>query len=344
MPFFAIVLFLLLVGFPVSNAKAEASLEQAVDLWLSGDDAQSLPMLAELARSGDADARLLLGRIETSDLGPSPFRLSLSPEDSRALFRRKPRLGQRFGNTWIAVEAAAGNDHAVALAKSVRPDPDPSVIAKLRRLGEYQAADYPTRIVALYGDAAMKAQLLTSSDLMEDLEPYLAYLSGPPEPRGDGLAALRRIVPDQASAVSANDPDTLGMAGLLALGFGYGDINASNQWRQAVEAWLLTARSTLPVADLCTEQCKEEAGGCAFAFLALAGGYFEIIRIDSPLEKVIPQDRFLTSPRARQMLLRRVTLARAETNLTWLAKPAQVAPMSQCVADLIAQERLGYEE
>jgi len=318
------------------HAFADRHLDKAVSLWLAGDDEASVPMMAELAAEGHADARLLLGRIETSDLGPSPFRLSLAPEQSRALFRQADL--SNFGTPWLSVEAKAGNELAQALLRSKLPTPDPDLIAELMEMGEYQATDYPTRILALYGDQEARDAVLRAG-VLTDLKPYLAYLSGQPEPRGDGLAALRHIQPD---TVSPDAPGALGMGGLLALGLGYGDISPDNPWRPAVEDWLMSAPSTRPIADLCRAECANEAPACAVAFMALTGGYYEVIRIDSPLETVIPQERFLSSPRAQLMMLRRAALARTETNQHNLTDVPQAAELSQCAVDLVRQQRSLY--
>ncbi|MCP3972330.1 MAG: hypothetical protein GY717_18800 [Rhodobacteraceae bacterium] len=72
--------------------------------------------------------------------------------------------------------------------------------------------------------------------------------------------------------------------------------------------------------------------------LALSGGYYEIIRLDSPAETVISQDRFLTSPRARLMTLRRAAMTRAETDAE-LASLSQIGGISACAARLIATAR-----
>lgn len=324
-------------------AQAQASLTRATDQWLQGEDEQSLNALADLARKGNADARLLLGRIETMDLGPSPYRMSLTKLETRALFRDISGHGL-FGRTWISVEAALDNELARIFQRAAQPVPRLGLIERLNRLGEHQAADHPTRILAHYGDAEMRKKLRAAEFLMTDLIPYLDYLSGAPEPRVDGLSALRYIVSNPNENISASDPDTFEMAGLLSLGFGSGNHNAKNRWRPAVENWLLSTPSTQPIADLCRDNCSDEAGHCAVAFLALSGGYYQVIRVDSPLEKLIPQDVFLASPRARLMALRRAALARSETNMTWLADHGEIAEISECAADLIVGERQKYAQ
>ncbi|MCP5075435.1 MAG: hypothetical protein GY947_19350 [Rhodobacteraceae bacterium] len=337
--FFGLVLLCAIIN--TSSAQTDDRLRLATRLWLEGDDKQSLPMLADLARAGNSDARLLLGRIETTDFGLSPYRVSLGPTLSRSLFRAKN--SRPFGQTWLAVEASLGNELAQALTEIGRPTPNPGLIERLSRLGEQEATDHPTRVVALYGSREMKRKLITNLNISPDLKPYIAYLSDPPEPRGDGLSALRHIAPHFRETVSADDPDTLGMAGVMALGFGFGDHSEVNRWRPVVENWLLSAPSTKPIANLCQNRCKQERAGCAFAFFTLSGGYYETIRFDSPLEKVIPQSRFLDSRRAQLMVLRRAVLARTETNLAWLAEPSRVSSLSQCAADIIGEERLKYQ-
>ena len=157
-----------LVAF-ASAANCQTPLDRAVSLWLQGDDARALPLLAKLAAGGDSQARLLLARIETADLGPSPFRYSLDPAQSRKLFRFDD--GSTFGTSWLLVEAGAGNELAQALLAAKRPDPDLDLIARLNAMGEHQATDYPTRIVALYGNDAMRGTLLADPQLMPDLKP-----------------------------------------------------------------------------------------------------------------------------------------------------------------------------
>lgn len=332
-----LVLAALVLLAPVGPSVAQ-SFDDAVALWLDGDDATSLPLLADLARLGHTDAQLLLGRLETEDMGPSPYRLSLTPLQARVLYRSAD--GSRFGRSWLSVAAESGSELAELLVASKQPEPSLDVIEGLNALGEREATDPASRILALYGSAQQRAKLLASAALLPDLKPYLRYLSAAPEPRGDGLAALRHIT---GAKPSADDAEALGMAGFLALGLGFGDHSAGNPWRPKVETWVMSAASTRPMARLCTQTCPEDAAACGFAMLAVSGGYFEAIRFDSPLERVIPQDRFLDSPRARMMVLYRAARARTETNQAWLADLPALDDISTCAAETIRNARAGFQ-
>lgn len=323
-------------------ATAQAVFDETVALWLSGDDANSLPQLAKLAQEGHADARILLARIETMDRGPSPYRMALAPRNRRALFRDMSGKSL-FGRSWLSVEARRGNRLAEMFLRSRKPFLQLQTHFALWQAGERQATDYPTRIAALYGSRAMREKLVASETILPEMRPYLAFLADKPEPQADGMAALRHMVGLGEAVISADDPQTLGMAQFLALGFGFGDITASNRWRKAVEEWVLTDVSTRPIADLCRTACPGKTGACAVTFLALTGGFYEVTRLDSPYEKVIPQEQFLNSPRARIMTLRRAALARDEPNQKYLSDRTGISRLSSCAAAKILRERAKYE-
>lgn len=322
-------------------AVAQAAFDEAVTLWLAGDDAESLPRLAALAREGHSDARILLSRIETMDRGPSPYRLSLSGDARRLLFRDMSDHS-RFGRSWLSVEASEGNRLAEMFLRSRKPFLQLQTNFALWQAGERQATNYPTRIVALYGSRSMREKLVASETVLPEMRPYLAFLNDTPEPQADGMAALRHMVGLGQAVVSSDDPETLGMARFLALGFGFGDMSASNRWRRPVEEWVLSDVSARPIADLCKAECPREVGACAVAFLALTGGFYEVSRLDSPYETVIPQEQFLNSARARLMTLRRAALARDEPNQKYLSDRPGMSRLSSCAAVLVLRERAVY--
>lgn len=320
----------------------QGPLKAAIDLWLSGNDRDSLALLAEHASAGNPAARILLAQLEVKDRGHSPYRASLKPADARAIFRQDAGYGG-FSKSWLAIEAGNGNALAKALLDTRHPRPDSTLITRLRAMGEVEATDYPIRVVGLYGTPAQKQVLLSSDAMLEELRPYLVYLNGEQTWRGEGVAALRHIAPFAADLMNAKDEDTVEIGGLLALGFLGGGTSPDNKWRGLVENWVLTAPQTRPIAELCRTECPGEVTGCGFAMLALTGGYYEVIRLDTPLETLISQDRFLDSPRARLMTLRRAAMAKQNANRGWLADRDEIATMSSCAAELVERTRAEYE-
>ena len=316
--------------------------ETAIEDWLRGDDRASLPALADLAAEGHSLARILLAQIEVKDRGHSPFRAGLKPSEARALFRRDAGYGG-FSQTWLSVASKAGDPLAQALIASRLPRPAPGLITTLHRLGEHQASGGPIRSVGLYGtDLEMK--VLAESDVMlDELRPYLVHHTGAQTMHGAGIEALRHIAPFAAEMMQDDDPATRDMGALLELGFAGGGTDPANPWRGVVEDWVLTAPATQPIAALCRKRCSDDVTRCGFAMLALSGGYYEVIRLDTPLETVIAQDRFLASPRARVMSLRRAALAKGPNRRDWLASDDELAEISTCAADLIAETRIAYE-
>ena len=335
--------FLLPLVFALSAATASFSatpFEEAVELWLAGDDENSLNQLANLARNGHPEARLLLARIETTDKAPSPFRRSLSKKDARALFRNMEE-DALFGQSWLRTEAQHGDPLAALLLQANFSFPNVELIEALQKAGEFQATDRPLRVLALDGTDKDKLKALKRGMVLDELLPFFTHLSSDPEPQGDGLAALRFITGNPKILA---DDDAIGMAGVLALGYGYGDLSPENAWRKPVESWVMQAAATKPIADFCSSTCpdKAQAASCGFALLALSGGYFEVIRIDSPIENIIPQKDFLASPRARLMTLRRAALRSRDSNLARPAEEPQLTALSQCAATPILTERAKY--
>lgn len=331
--------FAILLSAPV--AAQEGRFDAAVATWLSGDDENSLPALASLAADGHSMARILLSQIETKDRGHSPFRKSLKPSEARALFRRDQGYGG-FSQTWLAFEAKQNNPLAHALMATRVPRPVAGLIGTLRRLGEVEATDYPIRVIALYGSDEEKRVLAESDMMLDELRPFMQHYRSAQAWRGEGIAALRYIAPFASDMITPDDKETVEIGGLLALGYTGGGTDPENRWRGLVEDWVLTAPATRPIADLCRASCPTDVTGCGFAMLALSGGYYEVIRLDTPLETVISQNTFLASPRARLMTLRRAALAKHNANRGWLASIEEIAAISSCTADLIDQTRAQY--
>ncbi|MEM8537426.1 MAG: hypothetical protein AAGF56_06150 [Pseudomonadota bacterium] len=316
----------------VTPVYAQVDLAEAIDLWLAGDDETSLPALAVLAEEGDTDARILLARIETNDLGLSEFRKNLSSEERRYLFRFWPKAAM-FPKSWLLVEAARGNEIAQLLYASRLPDVTPETHAALWAAGERQATDYSARIFALRGSPSQQAEIRRKGLVLPELKPLWSELTNPTLGNG-GFAILSLSTGVQN--LDPSDNDTVKMARYLSLGMGTDEVGQSNRWSSTVQGWLLQDAPLRPVADLCRGACGEDPGSCALAMVGLMGGYSQAVEIDSPYENLIAQGEFLASPRARLMALRRAAFSVGSGRLYG---GDQIANVSQCLANLVLRER-----
>lgn len=319
----------------------DAEFKQAVVLWLQNDDETSLHKLAQLARDGSVAARLLLARIERLDRAPSLYLESLSRERRMRLFRSAKGDGP-FYSSWIVVEAGSGHPLASALQRAGSPRVDIDAIEQLIAFGERQATDHLVRVAALYGGAQIHRRLLANGLALDELRPFILSQEKPPQKQADGLAALRHIARSGSSndwlELNMADADTMAASLLLSLGIPFGYVEQHNKWRRPIERWLLHDNAMRPVANMCSAKCLSDVSDCAVTVLGLTGGYYEAIRLDSPLESVIPQSRFLDSLRAQEMALRRAALVRAE-DARELASIESIAGYSRCLADLVEIER-----
>ncbi len=315
-------------------------MQRAIDLWLSGDDQESLAQLSRLAREGNVAARLLLAGIESTDRAPSEYVLLLPREERLRLFR-KTRSETPFFTSWLQVEADRGNALAVALNQSSSPHVDLQTIRNLIDAGETQATQHLIKIASLYGTPEIHDEMIRDHLVIPELLPlHLGYID-PPQRQGDGAEALRHIASrfsDSAAEVVIDDPQTRSAIMFLVWGTPYGEVADTNRWRPVIERWILESPEARPISNLCTSQCPDQSGRCAITMMSLLGGYFELIRFDSPLESLIPQDQFLDSARASTMVLRSAAQRRADHGGELLSL-SRIAQHSSCLVEAIAAHR-----
>lgn len=315
-------------------------LTHAIESWLDGDDRTSLPQLSALARKGNVAARLLLARIESNDRAPSEYILRLSREERLRMFR-KARSGTPFFSSWIQVEAERGNELAITLNRASSPLVDLETIRNLIKAGEPQATEHLIKIASLYGTLDDHDRMAKEQLVIPELMPlYRGYIN-PPQRQGDGAQALRYIADrfsDTRQKVDIQDEQTRSAIMFLVWGTPYGEVSDTNRWRPVIERWLLESPEARPISKLCNAQCPDQPGQCALVMMSLLGGYFELIRFDSPLESIVSQDRFLNSARASMMVLRSAAQRRADHGGELLSTD-QIAQRSSCLAASIETHR-----
>lgn len=313
--------------------------KQAVAAWLDNNDEQSLPVLADLALQGNIAARLFLARIERTERVPSQFLSNLSQEQQQALLR-SPESKGKFKLTWLQVEEKRGNPLARALSRSGLSYVDLETIETLRAYGEIQATDHLIRSASFHGDDIARDKLLNGL-AYEELLPFVRHQIRPEKKYGYGLQVLKKIsvgkTPVSIDVDKIDDQDKEAIL-FLALGSPYGELDKVNRWREPVEDWLQNHEAVKPVYSICSQQCPHEVNSCAVSVFGLSGGYYEVIKLKTPLESIVTQSDYLNSERARQQTVRHAALRRAEDGGT-LITIEDLSKTSQCLANLVSTER-----
>ncbi|OED43000.1 hypothetical protein AB833_04680 [Chromatiales bacterium (ex Bugula neritina AB1)] len=328
---------------PISGSDAP-DYRHAVQTWLADDDETSLPALSALAHKGNTSARLLLARIEATDRSYSPYLRSLSRSQWHTLFRSIIFDGA-FARSWIRVESERGLELAQRLKDATQLGIHLLAIEKLLESGEPEAAEHLIRKVAVDGSDQQRDHLLTLLTPEHELWPYISGFRHARDGLTTGHTALQRIIDNNygplPNAVSlANDAVTRNARIFVDIGYQAGDrmpdFQLPKHYSDALVNWVLNAPAAIPVATLCQRSCLEaEVSACVVTAFGLVGGYYEVIRFDSPVENLISQHRFLHSERALGMVQRRIANARSEVG-DIVFSPTALAAKSQCLASAVA--------
>ncbi len=333
------VLFAPQAGYSSSlTGQDDTDFQNAVDLWLADDDRNSLANLAVLAARGNRAARLLLARIEGTDRAASPFMRSLSRTERLDIYR-PPKSSGAFYSSWLREESKAGNELADAFLVSGALGINIDGIDHLFHLGEPEAAEHMIRKIATDGGNEQRKKVLALIGETHELTPYVSAFLTMHEGPTTGLAALRYMLGKNGSTLSLDDPGTRAAARFADIGYQAGRhaffYTPDNPYFMAIAEWVLSTGIASPLARVCRQACAPEAlSGCANLAFGLMGGYYEIIRLDSPLESVIPQDIFLNSARATGMVLRKMISFRAEQGDPVFTEAA-LKSKSRCLASVL---------
>ena len=321
---------------------------KALETWLADDDAMSLPALAALAAlaaDGNRAARLLLARIEITDRAPSAFVLGLDREQRNRLYRKR-RENSLYYRGWIEIEKEAGDSFAAVLHGAGVLGIDHAAIHDLYAAGEREAAEHKIRKIAVDGlqqDRKLLAEFLGPDD---EHAPYLFGFRYSHAGATTGQAALKTILGQLEGTPTLEiqaqrDADTRRAEVFVDIGYQAGssvaDYDSGGQHYEAITTWLLQAPGAVPIANLCRRSCGvAELNTCSLTAFGLVGGYYELIRFDSPLENLVSQTDFLASARAEGMVARRVASARSEAAVP-VFDEAELKRRSACLAAAVDQ-------
>jgi len=268
-----VLLVLLAVTWLALPARAEVvgqqdpELQAAVGDWLSGNEADALPVLAGLAAGGNVAARLLLGQIDSFPALQGDWLAGLSRADRIAVLRAPGGLS---GIRWTT---DLHDPVALIWARLWDTTATAQVIVDFARLGEPRAARFAALTLsrrqrqgfaAVAGDAAYPASLQ-------------AYVLRETGGGADGLDPS-----DPQRSVLGLEPDLAGFA-----------------------VWAEGAEVADPVVALCEVVCPNEpAAICRPAALQGLGGFWGLMPLGSPVEALVRSHAFNRSPRGTDATLR----------------------------------------
>ncbi len=351
-----VFIILLLVGAPYTQSSKASTLSGADDpdfllavkTWLNDNDAGSLPVLSVLSSKGNIAARLLLSRIEITDRASGDFVKQMSRSERLDLYRSNLGNGV-FRSSWIKVEADRGNPIAQVLLDGTSLGINIAAIKQLYEIGEFEATEHLVRKVAVDGSQSERKELAQLLISKSELTPYLRGFRFTSLGMTTGRAALQYIIGmnegiDPVSVDLDYGPDTRMAMKYVDFGYQAGAQTIGN-WKKrkhfdAIAKWTMTASQAMAVANLCRRDCSDQQiSACAITGFGLVGGYYEMIRFDSPLETIIPQNRYLNSERAIGMALRRIAAARTEAGVK-VFSDIELSEKSQCLAEAVTNLKI----
>lgn len=323
---------------------SDPAFQEAVDIWLSDDDATSLPMLAGLAHDGNVAAQILLGQIESEQRLLSPWVATLDWREREAIFTGP---AGKFGRSWLSI-AAERSDLARIFRTAMDFGKMASVVPELLALGESRTIDRVLGI--LWGAGEWDALLrLESQGVVPPQFHWAAWHAAGQiwlESRSDEAVGRMR---DIAATVRGTDPEfgaqlELSIERLAGLEPGTPeDVRSMRKlsFQDFLDFQSYTADRIRDshigkqAAGVCRALCPSRTESCE----AVAYPGDLPAHLGSPVATIIPTERYVTSQRAIGELLRTHTwfspsskgtddyLERMEEYLQKLAEK------SQCLAD-----------
>lgn len=331
----------------------DPAFREALTAWLAGDDGGSLPALVVLANADNLAVQLLLGTIDDRSMGLTPWLQSLSREEYSAVFRR---MDGRFGTGWLKVAAEAGSelaellrfpdvgagfsaDHALALAARGEPRATARHLSVLLNQGHWAEAARLEPVAAGYGMQAMAWAAATRvygddpAIAMQHAAGQAALAAG----TMDGYV-LVRLADREAPWLAAVPEETHAFAREVTVGRSLADDAGplSAEAAAFLDDWLATAAEAELPRRWCAAACPGAEAACRGDLYALIGGLWALPFMESsPLETLIPQEVWVTTPRALMVMeFHALGMARASTEPL---ETLDELPVEACVKDGLAQ-------
>lgn len=300
--------------------------DEAVELWLGGDDAMSLPMMSELANEGFEPAMLFLGRIQNWPAHWSPWLTSLSDED-------RVELLTADGKNWLTkvvddaefalgllsifngaeipgmsqnetleqfIPMALGFIERGEYANAYMPfawgqiywEPTPE---ELQKALAQQLPDYllPLQwsLMDEFPTSALHRSRTTRTIRNALLNNNLSALSyyGPPNGSPERRAEFNNIATEAQKAFSKFTWD--------GIDFTHDTPEPTLQYLGRFSEILQRDKQTAQLVNYCERKCPTEVTLCTGLLFMTTGAHLSSVMSHSPLQSIIPDTEYFISPR-----------------------------------------------
>lgn len=282
---------------------ADADFHSAFENWLSDEEQDALPALAQLAHDGNGAARVLLGVIDKKSALQGPWVTALSRQDRISVLRAPGGLS---GQNWMTI-AAPDIAYAQLWSSLWHVEGGLDIATGFADIGDTRAVREALLVIASRRESGFPPELLAADWFPKTLS-YLAAewpaLPDNPETRDQGDPQLRM------SGQAIADADLRG--------------------------WLDQSDLGAPLRNVCDVQCPSEPSQCSLALYKGLGSYPALAMLGSPVPVLVSSDEFYQSPRGRASLARRIMLTRSARMRE--ADLARLGDVSTCAADWLRAE------
>ncbi|MBE0413082.1 hypothetical protein [Yoonia sp.] len=297
-----------------------AEVSDAVALWLTGNDAASLPALANDAKAGDITAQLILGQVDRDTIpgGYSDYLLGLSRTERAALLRADAADGSTVN--WLltfsdADKAALGD---ALFWYEANLDPIDAAL-DLQRVNEKSMAELVLWRTVNNGKFNLVQTLpadnggLATSGFMAWVVAYFAgenrtinisnFLADERQEKVPGLLALKRL--ERVLGLGGNF--SVGLNELITVMLGHGNSLPETADLVTLNAHLKRLAEVDPRVGVVDRMCNicpdsEEDYQCMIQTFEIIGGYETLLAVRTPAEAAVPADAYLVSDRATTAL------------------------------------------
>ncbi len=279
----------------------------ALERWLDADEQEALPALSDLAAQEVVAAQMLLALIDKSAALQGPH-LTALPRAERIALLRQP--GGLSGRSWIHAAAEASPLAELYLRKWQMTE-DVEMIARFAEAGEDRASREAALVLASRRERGFAPEVIA--------QPWF------PD-------SLRHLTPDRALARAE--------AAELPSGHPMRRFASERVPADALRDWLAEAPLARPLRAACTSVCGDTRAQCTLALYKALGSYDSLAMMGSPSVALVPEQRFVDSPRGHQAVARRIMLMHS-ARVRELSS-SRLAEVDRCATDWLQSEYQRY--